>query len=62
MGNSVTKYKDNGLVPDNIFMSVRLQIAAQILPIFAMKSLPYKAADEALEYADALIEQEQETS
>lgn len=43
-------------------MSVRLQIAAQILPIFAMKSFPYKAADEALEYADALIEQEQETS
>ena len=45
----MTKYKDSGLVPDNIFMSVRLQIAAQILPIFAIKSFPYKAADEALE-------------
>lgn len=56
------KHKNNGLIPDDVFMSARLQIAAMAMQ--AMLSIRSRRPDWlakcALEYADALIEAEKE--
>jgi len=52
-------HEKNGTIPDNVFMSARLQIAAQVLPVFVAEEVtPQDAAEEALMYADALIKAE----
>ena len=56
------KHENNGLIPDDVFMSARLQIAAQVLPVIVADVYPDLAAEEALEYADALIATEQKNS
>lgn len=55
------KHEKNGTIPDNVFMSKRLQIAAMVLPVFVAEEVtPQDAAEEALMYADALIKAEAE--
>ena len=57
-----TDYTDNGLLPDNVFMSKRLQVAAMmaqgLVSHYGISVQLCDVAEDALSLADELIRQE----